>query len=61
MMQRAAAALVLALLLDGEGQVRPPRPVLSSLLAIAVTLVLLVVAFAVDGFALWYTGDQQEI
>ena len=33
----------------------------TTIFAIAVTLVLLVVAFAVVVFALWYTGDQQEI
>jgi hypothetical protein len=29
--------------------------------AIAMTFVMLVVAFAVVAFALWYSGDQQEI
>jgi hypothetical protein len=33
----------------------------TTIFAIAFTLVLLVVAFAVVVFALWYTGDQQEI
>ena len=33
----------------------------TTIFAIASTLVLLVVAFAVVVFALWYTGDQQEI
>ena len=33
----------------------------TTIFAIAFTLVLLVVAFAVVAFALWYTGDQQEI
>jgi len=32
-----------------------------TIFAIAFTLVMLVVAFAVVVFALWYTGDQQEI
>jgi hypothetical protein len=33
----------------------------TTIFAIAFTLVLLVVAFGVVVFALWYTGDQQEI
>jgi hypothetical protein len=33
----------------------------TTVFAIAFTLVLLAVAFAVVVFALWYTGDQQEI
>jgi hypothetical protein len=33
----------------------------TTIFAIAFTLVLLVVAFAVVVFALWYIGDQQEI
>ena len=33
----------------------------TTIFAIAFTLVLLVVAFAVVVFALWYSGDQQEI
>ncbi len=33
----------------------------TTIFAIAFTLVLLVVAFAVVAFALWYTGGQQEI
>jgi hypothetical protein len=33
----------------------------TTIFAIAFTLVLLAVAFAVVVFALWYTGDQQEI
>ncbi len=33
----------------------------TTIFAIAFTLVLLVVAFAVVAFALWYSGDQQEI
>jgi hypothetical protein len=33
----------------------------TTIFAIAFTLVLLVVAFAVVVFALWYTGDQQQI
>jgi hypothetical protein len=32
-----------------------------TIFAIAFTIVLLVVAFAVVAFALWYSGDQQEI
>jgi len=32
-----------------------------TIFAIAFTFVMLVVAFAVVGFALWYSGDQQEI
>jgi hypothetical protein len=32
-----------------------------TIFAIAFTLVMLVVAFAVVVFALWYTGDQQSI
>ena len=32
-----------------------------TIFAIAFTLVMLVVAFAVVAFALWYSGDQQEI
>jgi hypothetical protein len=33
----------------------------TTIFAIAITLVLLVVAFAVVAFALWYSGDQQSI
>ena len=33
----------------------------TTIFAIVFTFVLLVVAFAVVAFALWYTGDQQEI
>ena len=33
----------------------------TTIFAIAFTLVLLAVAFAVVVFALWYTGDQQSI
>ena len=33
----------------------------TTIFAIAMTFVILVVAFAVVVFALWYTGDQQEI
>jgi len=33
----------------------------TTIFAIAITFVILVVAFAVVVFALWYTGDQQEI
>jgi len=33
----------------------------TTIFAIAFTLVMLVVAFAVVVFALWYSGDQQEI
>jgi hypothetical protein len=33
----------------------------TTIFAIAFTFVMLVVAFAVVVFALWYTGDQQEI
>jgi hypothetical protein len=32
-----------------------------TIFAIAFTLVMLVIAFAVVAFALWYSGDQQEI
>ena len=32
-----------------------------TIFAIAFTFVMLVVAFAVVSFALWYSGDQQEI
>jgi hypothetical protein len=32
-----------------------------TIFAIAITFVMLVVAFAVVAFALWYSGDQQEI
>ena len=32
-----------------------------TIFAIAFTFVMLVVAFAVVGFALWYSGDHQEI
>jgi len=32
-----------------------------TIFAIAFTFVMLVVAFAVVAFALWYSGDQQEI
>jgi len=33
----------------------------TTIFAIAFTFVMLVVAFAVVVFALWYTGDQQQI
>ncbi len=33
----------------------------TTIFAIAFTLVMLVVAFAVVAFALWYSGEQQEI
>ena len=33
----------------------------TTIFAIAFTLVMLAIAFAVVVFALWYTGDQQEI
>jgi hypothetical protein len=33
----------------------------TTIFAIAMTLVMLVIAFAVVVFALWYTGDQHEI
>jgi hypothetical protein len=33
----------------------------TTIFAIAATFVMLVIAFAVVVFALWYTGDQQEI
>ncbi len=33
----------------------------TTIFAIAFTFVILVIAFAVVVFALWYTGDQQEI
>jgi hypothetical protein len=32
-----------------------------TIFAIAFTFVMLVIAFAVVAFALWYSGDQQEI
>jgi hypothetical protein len=32
-----------------------------TIFAIAITFVMLVVAFAIVVFALWYTGEQQEI
>ena len=32
-----------------------------TIFAIAITFVMVVVAFAVVVFALWYTGEQQEI
>ena len=32
-----------------------------TIFAITFTFVMLVVAFAVVAFALWYTGDQQSI
>jgi ABC-type Fe3+ transport system permease subunit len=32
-----------------------------TIFAIAMTFVMLVVAFAVVVFALWYTGDQREV
>jgi len=32
-----------------------------TIFAIAFTLVALAVAFAAVGFALWYSGDQQEL
>ncbi len=32
-----------------------------TIFAIVFTFVMLVVAFAVVAFALWYSGDQQEI
>jgi hypothetical protein len=33
----------------------------TTIFSIAFTFVMLVVAFAVVAFALWYSGDQQEI
>jgi len=33
----------------------------TTIFAVAFTLVMLVVAFAVVAFALWYSGEQQEI
>ena len=33
----------------------------TTIFAIAFTFVMLVIAFAVVVFALWYTGEQQEI
>ena len=33
----------------------------TTIFAIAITFVILVVAFAVVVFALWYTGEQTEI
>jgi hypothetical protein len=33
----------------------------TTIFAVAFTLVMIVVAFAVVAFALWYSGDQQEI
>ena len=33
----------------------------TTIFAIAFTFLMLVVAFAVVVFALWYTGDQQQI
>ena len=33
----------------------------TTIFAIAATFVMLAIAFAVVVFALWYTGDQQEI
>ena len=33
----------------------------TTIFAIAFTLVMLVVAFAVVAFALWYSAEQQEI
>ena len=33
----------------------------TTIFAIAMTFVMLVIAFAVVVFALWYTGDQTEI
>jgi hypothetical protein len=33
----------------------------TTIFAIVFTFVMLVVAFAVVAFALWYAGDQQEI
>ncbi len=33
----------------------------TTIFAIAFTFVMLVIAFAVVVFALWYTGDQQQI
>jgi len=33
----------------------------TTIFAITFTFVLLAVAFAVVAFALWYSGDQQEI
>jgi hypothetical protein len=32
-----------------------------TIFAIAFTIVMLVIAFSVVAFALWYSGDQQEI
>jgi len=32
-----------------------------TIFAIAFTFVMLAIAFAVVAFALWYSGDQQEI
>jgi predicted outer membrane lipoprotein len=32
-----------------------------TIFAIAITFVMLAVAFAIVTFALWYTGDQQEV
>jgi hypothetical protein len=32
-----------------------------TIFAIAMTLLMLVIAFGVIAFALWYSGDQQEI
>ena len=33
----------------------------TTIFAIALTFLMLVIAFAVVVFALWYTGDQQQI
>jgi hypothetical protein len=33
----------------------------TTIFAIAFTFVMLVIAFAVVAFALWYSGDQQQI
>ena len=33
----------------------------TTIFAIAMTFVMLVIAFAIVVFALWYTGDQTEI
>ena len=33
----------------------------TTIFAIVFTFVMLAIAFAVVGFALWYSGDQQEM